>query len=552
MFSYLFLKAGEGSKKPSLIDRAIAQSRLVYKDLILLALSRKRSVVAGIFGLFVLSLLGFTMIPFVFFPDSDRNTITVDINLPLGTRIERTDQVVEQIERFMSDSLLVESPEQPGILGWSSYIGQGPESYDLGYSPDEANSSYAHLLVTTSGFEHNAAMIERLDQFGFGSFPNADIKVGALGSGGGGTPIEIRVSGDDPAELARIAERVKILLSGTPGTKNIKDDWGPRSKKLVVAIDQSRAQAAGVTSQDVATSLQTVLTGFQTGEYREGDTSIPILMRSVASQQQTLASLESMNVFAQSTGRSVPLLQVASIVPEWQYSNIRRRNLYRTINISSELTAGGNASDVAAAISPALESEAATWRAGYTYSLGGDAEETAENMGAVVRYLPLSAFIIVLLLIIQFNSARKTLMVILTIPLAIIGVVLGLLVFREPFGFMPFLGVISLAGIVINNAIVLLGQIDIELAEAERTEQDAVILACLHRFRPIVLATLTTVLGLLPLYLSGGEMWEGMAIGIMVGLLFGTIVTLVFIPSLYSILFKVDYQGYHFDKKLLA
>ncbi|MFB3118330.1 MAG: efflux RND transporter permease subunit, partial [Myxococcota bacterium] len=552
MFSYLFLKAGEGSKKPSLIDRAIAQSRLVYKDLILLALSRKRSVVAGIFGLFVLSLLGFTMIPFVFFPDSDRNTITVDINLPLGTRIERTDQVVEQIERFMSDSLLVESPEQPGILGWSSYIGQGPESYDLGYSPDEANSSYAHLLVTTSGFEHNAAMIERLDQFGFGSFPNAEIKVGALGSGGGGTPIEIRVSGDDPAELARIAERVKILLSGTPGTKNIKDDWGPRSKKLVVAIDQSRAQAAGVTSQDVATSLQTVLTGFQTGEYREGDTSIPILMRSVASQQQTLASLESMNVFAQSTGRSVPLLQVASIVPEWQYSNIRRRNLFRTINISSELTAGGNASNVAAAISPALESEAATWRAGYTYSLGGDAEETAENMGAVVRYLPLSAFIIVLLLIIQFNSARKTLMVILTIPLAIIGVVLGLLVFREPFGFMPFLGVISLAGIVINNAIVLLGQIDIELAEAGRTEQDAVILACLHRFRPIVLATLTTVLGLLPLYLSGGEMWEGMAIGIMVGLLFGTIVTLVFIPSLYSILFKVDYQGYHFDEKLLA
>ena len=552
MFSYLFLKAGEGSKKPSLIDRAIAQLRLVYKNLILLALSRKRSVVAGIFGLFVLSLLGFTMIPFVFFPDSDRNTITVDINLPLGTRIERTDQVVEEIERFMSDSLLVESPEQPGILGWSSYIGQGPESYDLGYSPDEANSSYAHVLVTTSGFEHNAAMIERLDQFGFGSFPNADIKVGALGSGGGGTPIEIRVSGDDPAELARIAERVKLLLSGTPGTKNIKDDWGPRSKKLVVAIDQSRAQAAGVTSQDVATSLQTVLTGFQTGEYREGDTSIPILMRSVASQQQTLASLESMNVFAQSTGRSVPLLQVASIVPEWQYSNIRRRNLFRTINISSELTAGGNASNVAAAISPALESEAATWRAGYTYSVGGDAEETAENMGAVVRFLPLSAFIIVLLLIIQFNSARKTLMVILTIPLAIIGVVLGLLVFREPFGFMPFLGVISLAGIVINNAIVLLGQIDIELAESGRTEQDAVILACLHRFRPIVLATLTTVLGLLPLYLSGGEMWEGMAIGIMVGLLFGTIVTLVFIPSLYSILFKVDYQGYHFDKKLLA
>ncbi len=343
-----------------------------------------------------------------------------------------------------------------------------------------------------------------------------------------------------------------MLLSGVSGTKNVRDDWGPRSKKFVVAIDQSRAQAARVTSQDVATSLQTVLTGLQTGEFREGGTAIPILMRSRASQQQTLASLEGMDVFAQATGRSVPLLQVASVVPEWQYSNIRRRNLYRTVVISSELTANGNASDVAAAIAPALESEADSWLAGYTYSLGGDAESTAENMGAVGRYLPLSGFIIVLLLIVQFNSARKTLMVVLTIPLALIGVVLGLLIFREPFGFMPFLGVISLAGIVINNAIVLLGQIDIELAEAGRTEQDAVILACLHRFRPIVLATLTTVLGLLPLYLSGGELWEGMAIGIMVGLLFGTVVTLVFIPSLYSILFKVDYTEYHFDEKLLA
>ena len=154
---------------------------------------------------------------------------------------------------------------------------------------------------------------------------------------------------------------------------------------------------------------------------------------------------------------------------------------------------------------------------------------------------------IVLLLIVQFNSARKTLMVVLTIPLAITGTVLGLLIFRAPFGFMPFLGVISLAGIVINNAIVLLGQIELELTESGRTEQDAVILACLHRFRPIVLATMTTVLGLLPLYISGGELWEGMAIGIMVGLLFGTVVTLVFIPSLYSILFKIDYQGYRFE-----
>lgn len=551
MFCTIFLRANDGQSQPGLIDRVIARARELYKDLILAALARKRTVVAGILGLFVASLFGFGFIPFVFFPDSDRNTITVDINLPLGTRIERTNQVVDEFERFMVDSMLVTDASVAGVLGWSSYVGEGPESYDMGYSPDEANASYAHLLVTTTAFEFNNDVVNRLDAFGFNSFPDADVKVGPLGAGGSTVPIEIKVSGSDPDELARIAERVKMRLNEIAGTKNVKDDWGPQSKKFVVNIDQTRAQVAGVTSQDVATSLQTVLDGFRTGEYREGDKSIPILMRSQASQQQTLQSLETMDVFAQNSGRSVPLLQIASVEPEWQYSKIKRVDLNRTVTISSELTASGNAAAVTADITPFLDEEQATWPVGYTYSLGGDAESTAENMGAVVRYLPLSAFIIVLLLIIQFNSARKMAMVVLTIPLAIIGVVIGLLVFREPFGFMPFLGVISLAGIVINNAIVLLDRIQIEQTELGRNDQDAVITACLQRFRPILLATFTTVFGLLPLYLSGGEMWEGMAIGIMVGLLFGTIITLVFIPSLYSILFGVNYDGYRFDSELM-
>ena len=550
MFCFMFLRVGK-KKEPGVIERIISRSREVYRDLILLALGRKVSVVLGILGLFVVSLFGFSLIPFVFFPDSDRNLITVDVNLPLGTRIERTNEVVSEFERFMRDSLAVPSSDEPGVLSWSSFVGEGPEAYDMGYARDEANSSYAHVLVTTSAFEHNNYVIERLDRFGFENFPDADVKVGLLGSGGSGTPIEIKVAGPDPDELARIAERLRAALTGISGTKNVKDDWGPKSKKFVVEIDQSRAQVAGVTNQDVATSLQTVLDGFRTGEYREDDKSIPILMRSEASQQQTLASLETMSVFAQSSGRSVPLLQIASLVPQWQYSKVKRRNLNRTVTVSSELDATGNAAEVTAQITPILDEERSNWPAGYDYELGGDAQNTAENMGAVVRYLPLSAFIIILLLIVQFNSVRKTTMVLLTIPLAVIGVVIGLLVFREPFGFMPFLGVISLAGIVINNAIVLLDRIEIEQSEFERSEQDAVITACLQRFRPILLATFTTVFGLLPLYLSGGEMWEGMAIGIMVGLLFGTVITLVFIPSLYSILFRVDYDGYSFDEQLM-
>ncbi len=552
MFCYLFIKVKrKGEGKPSLIDRAIASLKGYYKNLILWALGNRWKVIIGIFIAFFASIYGFGYIPFIFFPDSDRNMITIDINLPEGNKIERTTEVVQSLERYMSDSLKTNDTRTLGIVDWSSYIGEGPESYDLGYSPDEANSNYAHILVNTSSFNENNAMIARLDRFTYNNFPNADIKVGPLGAGGGGTPIEIKVSGSDPDELSDIAEKIKIRLSQITGTKNVKDDWGPKSKKFLIEIDQNRAQNAGVTSQDIATSLETVLDGFKTGEYREDDKSIPIIMRSDSDQQQSLASLETLNVYAQSSGRSVPLLQVAAIIPAWQYAKIKRLDLRRTINVSSELREGGNASAITAEITPWLDEDLKSWPQGYTYEFGGDAKSTEESMGSVIGYLPVSAFIIVLLLIIQFNSFRKMSMVVLTIPLGIIGVVIGLLIFQEPFGFMPFLGVISLAGIVINNAIVLIDRMEIELRELKRSEQDAVIAACLQRFRPILLATFTTVLGLIPLYLSGGEMWEGMAVSIMIGLLFGTVITLLFIPSLYSVLFKVHYKDYEFNEKLL-
>lgn len=179
-------------------------------------------------------------------------------------------------------------------------------------------------------------------------------------------------------------------------------------------------------------------------------------------------------------------------------------------------------------------------------------EEIAERVGYNSKSVFNSAFIIVMLLIIQFNSFRKMVMIVSTIPLGVIGMVIGLLLFGVPFGFMAFLGVISLAGIVINNAIVLVDRIEIEENEIKRKPQDAIIAACLQRFRPILLATFTTVLGLVPLYLGGGEMWEPMAVTIMIGLLFGTVITLLFIPAFYSVLYKVDYNGYEFDESLLG
>lgn len=552
LFCVFFLKAKKTKEggKPGLLDRIIDRLKSKYKDLILLALSWKRIVLAGIVVLFILSLVGFTQLAFVFFPDSDRNMITIDINLPEGTKIERTEQTVLAIEDFIRKELVVTDSRTEGIIDWSAFTGEGPSAYDLGYSADEPNSNYAHILVNTSSFLVNAEMVKRLDAFCYSNFANADIKVGLLGSGGGGTPIEIKVSGDDPDKLAEISEQIKSRLFSIPGTKNVKDDWGPKGKKFVIDIDPNKAQLAGVTNQDIATSLQTVLDGFRAGEFREGDKSIPILILSDQDQQQSLASLETLNIYAQNSGKSVPLLQVASILPQWQYTRIKRLDLARTVNVSSELTEDGNASAIVSEITPWLKEQEASWE-GYTYKLGGDAESTAENMGAVAKYLPLSAFIIVMLLIIQFNSFRKMVMIVCTIPLGVIGMVLGLLLFGVPFGFMAFLGVISLAGIVINNAIVLIDRIEIEEKELKRTPQDAIIGACLQRFRPILLATFTTVLGLIPLYLGGGAIWEPMAVTIMIGLLFGTVITLLFIPSFFSVLYKVDYKEYAFNEDLL-
>lgn len=552
MMCYFFLKVKPKSEnKPAMMDRMFNTLKIYYKSLILVALDFKRSVIIGIFALFFLSLFGFGLVPFNFFPDSDRNMITIDINLPLGTKIEKTEQVVVEIESFIADKLLVNEKRTEGISDWSSYIGQGPNSYDLGYSQDEANSSYAHILVNTSSFEMNNELITQLDKYCFSKFPNADIKVGPLGAGGGGTPIEIKVSGQNPDILSELSEKIKSKLSTISGTKNVKDDWGPKTKKFIIDINQNNAQIAGITNQDIATSLKTVLDGFQTGEYREDDKNIPILLRGFDSQQQSYESIETMNVFSQQSGKSVPLSQVANIIPQWQYAKIKRLDLIRSINVSSELNVTGNASEIMNEMNPWLDEQVKNWPDGYIYELGGDSKSTADNMGAVIAYLPLSAFIILLLLIIQFNSFRKTLMVVSTIPLGVIGVVIGLIVLRSYFGFMAFLGVISLAGIVINNAIVLIDRIEIEINELKRSPQDAVIAACLQRFRPILLTTFTTSLGLIPLYLGGGLMWEPMAASIMVGLLFGTIITLVFIPAFYSILYKVHYTGYKFNETLL-
>jgi multidrug efflux pump subunit AcrB len=529
----------EATTKLGLFDRL----NNYYKGILVWTLKRRFLFVGLIILLFFGSLMLFPRLPFIFFPDSDRNLVTLDLNLPLGTKIERTAEVVDEIETFIKSELQTTDTRTTGIESWSSFVGEGPESYDLGYQPGEANSGYAHLLLNTSSADFNEEVIQRLDQFCFERFPDATVKIELLAGGGsGGADVEVRVSGDSPEELYKIAESVKQKMNQINGVKNISDNWGPKIKKFVVDIDQDKAQRAGLTNQDIAISLRTSLSGFNSGSFRDGEDNIPIMLRNENSQEQEAKELGSLNIFAQGSGANVPLVQVANVVPDWQLAKVLRRNLYRTMTISCYARAGFTATNITDELTPFLQEEASTWKPGYTYELGGESESSSEAMGAVIEKLPLAGFIILLLLITQFNSFRKTTIVLTTIPLGLIGVILGLLLFKSYFGFMAFLGVISLAGIVINNAIVLLDRIDIELNEFGRSPAEAVIEAAQQRFRPILLTTFTTTLGLIPLYLGGGLMWEPMAVAIMIGLLFATVITLLFVPVIYSLLFRIRYS----------
>ncbi len=524
------------SGKSSLIERLNG----LYNELLLKALRRPWSFSGIIAGLFLLSLLGFGFLPFIFFPDSQRNLLTLNLSLPLGTRIETTAARVQKIEGYIADSLLVSPQRLRGVTDWAAFIGEGPPSYDLGYQPGEGNPSSAHLLLNTSSGEDNQSIIDRLDGFCFRTFPDAEARVSRLsGGGGGGSDVAVRITGPDPDGLFAIAGRIKRQLNAMAGTKNIGDDWGRKIKKVVVDIDPARTRKAGLTNQDIALSLQAALTGFDVGAFREGDRSIPIVLRHEGSQEVDVRQLESLSIFAQGSGINVPLGQVAQVVTQWQLPRIKRRDLNRTMTVTCDAARGFTARDVTDALVPWLEEDSRSWKQGYRYELGGESEESGDAMGAVISKLPLSAFIILGLLVLQFNSIRKTFIVLSTIPLGLIGVVAGLLVFRSFFGFFAFLGLISLAGIVINNAIVLLDRIQIEQDRSGRASIDAIVAAARQRFRPILLTTCTTTLGLVPLYLGGGLMWEPMAVAIMMGLLFATVITLLFVPVLYKILFRV-------------
>jgi len=516
----------------------------LYRKGLLLALKRPIVTVVIVVLVFIGAMQLFRFVPNIFFPPNDKPIFTAEFTLPVGTPIERTATVVDEIEAYTRSEFMA-GEDGEGIINWSTYIGQGAPRFVLTFSPEPSKPEYGMMVVNCTSAEVMPGIIEQIRVFCFEHYPDMVPKVQRLQLGAPiNAPVEVRVSSRDPERLWDFVADANEVVEAAAGTENIRDDWGPRSKKILVNINQPRARRAGVSSQDVALSLQTALSGLVTTEYREDDKVIPVTLRSVAADRQDIGKIESINVFSPSTGRSVPLKQVADVEVVWQPAIIKRRDQLRTVTVEADIAAGHTAIAATREIDAALAERAAAWGLDGKYELGGELEGSVKANESIGAKLPIAGFFILLLLITQFNSIRRTAIILLTIPLGLIGVVIGLLVARSYFGFMTFLGVISLAGIVINNAIVLIDRIKIEIDENGLDPAHAVLEAAQKRLRPILLTTATTIGGLLPLWISGGVMYEPMAIALIFGLAFATLLTLGVVPVLYSLFFRVSYRDF--------
>jgi multidrug efflux pump subunit AcrB len=532
-------------KKKSARNHYESRIYVAYRRALIGALKRPGLTLGAVGVVFAVAMMGFRYVPNIFFPPNDRPTFTADLRLPVGTDIKRTEQVVKRIETYVQDELGVTRNRPEGVTNWAIFIGQGAPRFVLPYNPVPQSPEYAILIANASSRSVVDLMVAKLERFCFENFPDLDAKVRPLQNGPMiDNPIEVRISGRDIDGVFAIVDKVKAELRDILGVKNVTDNWGNRSKKILVKINQPRARRAGVTNEDIAISLQAGLSGIETTEYREDDKVIPVTLRSVGFDRHDISMIEGLNVYAQLTGQSVPLKQVADVAIVWQPAKVLRRNRLRTVTVEASVGAGVTATEVERRLIPWLEHEKASWGLGYSYELGGEHETSNKANASIADQLPVAGIIILLLLVGQFNSIRRPLIILATIPLAMIGVVIGLLVLQSYFGFMTLLGVIALAGIVINNAIVLLDRIRIEIEENGLAPQRAIVEAAQRRLRPILLTTVTTIAGLIPLYFGGGLMWEPMALTIIFGLAFSTLLTLGVIPVLYSRLFRVSFKEF--------
>lgn len=480
-------------------------------------------ILVGLVG--VSSLVG--RVPQNFFPGSDRNQILVDLRLPDGSDIEATGAAVEVMEAALA--------QHPEVLHTASFIGRSAPHFYYNIQDVPRAPHFAQILVTTASQSDNAAVEAFVRSIARERLPGRQVIAAALEQGPGtAAPIEIRIRGNELQQLREVASTFGRALEAIDGTRDVRDDMSLGVPSVVLRVDDAAAARYGVSRRDVAAGLYAHTRGTSVGTLRTDDDPIPVRIRSAKGEDTSIEALGGILV-ATLDGRSIPLSQVVHQSVEWRPAQFRRRDRARVVSVLAHLQPGVSYSTVVNALKVSLGDM--DLPSGVSIEFGGEAEGADDANSAMLTALPLGVLMLVGFLMAEFNSFRRVFIVLTTVPLAAVGVIPGLLLGSQPFGFMSMLGVIALAGVVVNNAIVLLDVVERRRSEGASIER-ALIDAVQLRLRPILLTTMTTVAGLLPLALSGAALWPPLAWAMISGLIASTLLTIVFVPALYRALFK--------------
>lgn len=500
----------------------------VYKGFLRTVLAGRLVVVAIVVGLFATSMWGFQFVKSGFFPASTSPQMVVDYWLPQGTRIERTQQDIEKIEAFVR--------ALDGVVAVETSVGGGGIRYLLVYSPEQPNSSYAQLLIRTENYHQLDDLLVTVQAHLDKNYPNAQGKAWRFVLGpGGGSKVEATFRGPDPAVLRALADQAKGVMVADGGAVSIKDDWRQQVSTIEPIYSPVKGQRAGISRSDLANALATNFSGSSVGVYREGDDLIPIITRAPINERRGVNEVQNIQVISSVTGEVVPIGQVVDgFRTVWDNGSLKRLDRVWTIKAQSDPLPGVLASELFERVRPDIE--AISLPAGYSLKWDGEYGNSVESNENLASTIPIGLLAMVLTVVILFGTVRQPVVIWLVVPLALIGVVLGLVLTQTPLEFMAILGLLSLSGLLIKNAIVLVDQIDFEIKEG-KARLDAVVDAATSRVRPVMMGTLTTVLGVLPLF--SDAFFKSMAVVIVFGLTFATLLTLIVIPALYAIFFRI-------------
>lgn len=500
----------------------------LYKGLLRVCIRMKALSIIVVIGVFVAALWGFQFVDRSFFPPSTRPQIMVDVWLPQGTHIDETRKLVESVEGYVLN--------QEGVTHVSSLIGKGGLRFLLTYTPEKLNSAYAQLLVDVDDPVIIDALLVNIENYLQQTYPDVLGYTSKFQLGPGSTgKIQARLSGPDRNVLRELTSEVQSILHADANAKAIRTDWRQRVKTVRPIVSEEQANLNGITRADIAHVLMEGFQGERVGVYREGDLLLPIIMRAEEAERSNIKSLYNLQIWSRAAGAMIPLRQVVSgFETVYEDEIIMRRNRKPTITVFADPIAGP-ATKLFARVRPQIE--AIDLPEGYELEWGGEYEDSGKAQAGLAASIPMFVMAMILITIMLFNSLRQPLIIWLVVPLAVIGVTVGLLLTHQPFGFMSLLGFLSLMGMLIKNAIVLIDEINLQSGEGKDL-MSAIIDSGVSRLRPVGMAASTTALGMIPLLFDA--FFVAMAITIIAGLMFATLLTMVVVPVLYATFYKTE------------